>query len=88
MDEDADGDRRSDGMGEENGDGRGEGTGVGKKMKKRHLLRMRIRNQSLGWELPDALKEGWEEAFSDDGDMVWHLEPMPEGFFPLRKYPL
>ena len=53
---------------------------------KRHLVRMRLRNESLGWTIPDELKEEWADAFSEKGDQVWHLEPMPDGFFPLRLY--
>jgi hypothetical protein len=55
--------------------------------KKRHLVRMRLRNASEGWGIPAELKAFWDEAFGPEGDMVWHIEPMPEGFFPLRLYP-
>jgi len=60
--------------------------------KKRHLVRMWLRNAELGWELPDLLRRecGWDEAFAEDGDEdrdeVWHIEPMPHFYFPLRKY--
>jgi hypothetical protein len=54
--------------------------------KKRHLVRMRLRNEECGWEIPRELKKDWEDAFGERGGRVWHLEPMPEGFFPLRKY--
>jgi len=64
---------------------KGFGTGLGRK---RHLVRMRLRNQKMGWEIPDALKGEWEDAFREEGERVWHVEPMPEGFFPLRKYSL
>jgi len=53
---------------------------------KRHLVRMRLRNDSLGWSIPDELEEEWTRAFEMKGDRIWHLEPMPEGFFPLRMY--
>lgn len=53
---------------------------------KRHLIRMRLRNESLGWVIPDELNQEWTEAFENKGDRNWHLEPMPEGFFPLRLY--
>jgi hypothetical protein len=68
-----------------------EGVGVNKggdKKKKRHLVRMRIRNEKMGWELPRELHEEWDKVFAEEGERVWHLEPMPDGFFPLRKYPL
>lgn len=54
---------------------------------KRHLVRMRVRNDRLGWCIPDELKREWYEAFEKPADRVWHLEPMPDAFFPLRKYP-
>ena len=54
---------------------------------KRHLVRMRLRNETLGWTIPEELKQEWAGAFEEEkGDRVWHLEPMPEGFFPLRLY--
>jgi Taurine catabolism dioxygenase TauD, TfdA family len=55
--------------------------------KRRHLVRMRLRNASEGWSIPAELKAFWDEAFSPKGKTAWHIEPMPEGFFPLRLYP-
>ena len=73
---------------EANDEANADATGVAKTKgkNKRHLVRMRIRNQELGSDLPDCLKGSWEEVFGEEGERVWHLEPMPEGFFPLRKY--
>ncbi|KAH7163070.1 hypothetical protein B0J13DRAFT_615672 [Dactylonectria estremocensis] len=51
---------------------------------RRHLVRMRLRDDELGWELPAELRQEWATAFEEDGPQVWHVEPMPEGFFPLR----
>jgi hypothetical protein len=57
---------------------------------KRHLVRMWLRSEAHAWDLPPILSSacGWGEAFSDseDVDEVWHIEPMPHHFFPLRKY--
>lgn len=53
----------------------------------RHLVRMRLRDDELGWSIPDALEPEWEKAFGSKGSRVWHLEPMPSGYFPLRKQP-
>lgn len=50
----------------------------------RHMIRTRLRDDELGWEVPEALRTEWEEAFGSKGTKVWHLQPMPEGFFPLR----
>lgn len=51
---------------------------------KRHLVRMLLRDSKQGWAIPKELQREWFEAFDKDADRVWHLEPMPEGFFPLR----
>ncbi|KAI5466071.1 hypothetical protein BGZ63DRAFT_375231 [Mariannaea sp. PMI_226] len=51
---------------------------------RRHLVRMRLRDDELGWNLPEDLVQEWETAFSEAGPKVWHLEPMPDGFFVLR----
>lgn len=57
-------------------------------MEKRHLVRMRLRDSQRGWKIPEPLRGEWHDAFgSQDTDKVWHLEPMPDAFFPLRKYP-
>jgi hypothetical protein len=53
---------------------------------RRHLVRMRIRDDELGWSIPSELADEWHRAFSAKGSRVWHLEPMPDGFFPLRKF--
>lgn len=63
--------------------------------RKRHLVRMWVRSEALSWDLPRVLKEecGWDSAFGngdvdedDDRDEIWHIEPMPHFFFPLRIY--
>ncbi|OAA68488.1 Taurine catabolism dioxygenase TauD/TfdA [Niveomyces insectorum RCEF 264] len=54
---------------------------------KRHLVRMRLRSTQLGWSIPAELEDIWAQAFNAEARRVWHLEPMPEAFFPLRKYP-
>lgn len=51
---------------------------------RRHLVRMRLRDDDLGWELPADLRQEWSAAFSQEAPKIWHLEPMPDGFFPLR----
>jgi hypothetical protein len=57
------------------------------KARKRHLVRMRIRNREMGWDLPSELQADWDKVFAEEGERVWHVEPMPEGFFPLRINP-
>lgn len=55
---------------------------------KRHLVRMRLGDSQRGWAIPEPLRAEWHEAFErEEADRVWHLEPMPDAFFPLRKYP-
>ncbi|KAM0321844.1 hypothetical protein ACHAQA_009849 [Verticillium albo-atrum] len=51
---------------------------------KRHLVRMILRDSELGWAIPCELQREWFDAFDKDAARAWHLEPMPEGFFPLR----
>jgi hypothetical protein len=54
---------------------------------KRHLVRMRLRSSTHGWDIPDELKQDWTASFSKSGRRVFHLDPMPEGHFPLRTEP-
>lgn len=58
---------------------------------KRHLVRMYLRNEALAWKIPAVLNRasGWEEAYrqGDDVEQVWHIEPMPDIFFPLIRKP-
>ncbi|KIE03225.1 TfdA family Taurine catabolism dioxygenase TauD, partial [Metarhizium majus ARSEF 297] len=51
---------------------------------KRHLVRMRLRDSEMGWSIPNDLKDEWVETFDPKLNRVWHLESMPDGFFPLR----
>lgn len=53
----------------------------------RHLVRMRLRSSTLGWSIPSSLSREWADAFEKQSDRVWHIEPMPEHFVPLRKHP-
>jgi hypothetical protein len=80
--------RRDDFVDDDNDEGTRDGEIAGDGMKKkRHLVRMRIRNEEMGWDLPRELEGEWKKAFGDEGERFWHLEPMPEGFFPLRFNP-
>jgi Taurine catabolism dioxygenase TauD, TfdA family len=54
---------------------------------KRHLVRMRLRCEKRGWSIPTELERDWTDAFDEEGDRFYHLEPMPDGFFPLRSNP-
>ncbi|KAM4059048.1 taurine catabolism dioxygenase tauD, tfdA family protein [Hirsutella rhossiliensis] len=54
---------------------------------RRHLVRMRLRDDELGWDMPSDLDKEWSKAFNPERVKVWHLEPMPDGFFPLRSQP-
>lgn len=51
---------------------------------RRHLVRMLLRSTQKRWSVPEELERYWFDAFEKDADRAWHLEPMPEGFFPLR----
>ncbi|VBB71650.1 Putative protein of unknown function [Podospora comata] len=54
---------------------------------KRHLVRMRLRSSREGWTIPTALEHEWERAFKEQGTKNWHLDPMPDFYFPLRSQP-
>jgi len=58
---------------------------------KRHLVRMYLRNEALAWKIPEMLDRtsGREEAYrlGEDVEQVWHIEPMPDVFFPLIRKP-
>lgn len=51
---------------------------------RRHLVRMRLRDDECGWQVPPDLRQEWCLAFDERRSRVWHLQPMPDGFFPLR----
>ncbi|RKK81723.1 hypothetical protein BFJ71_g15508 [Fusarium oxysporum] len=51
---------------------------------RRHLVRMRLRDDEMGWKLPADLRQEWSAAFNEEAPKIWHIEPMPDGFFPLR----
>ena len=52
--------------------------------KKRHLVRMRLQDTERGWSIPAELRGEWDRAFAPGKPKMWHLQSMPEGFFPLR----
>ncbi|KAJ4113927.1 hypothetical protein NW768_011457 [Fusarium equiseti] len=54
---------------------------------KRHLVRMILQDDALHWVLPESLKYEWSRSFDGMATKLWHIDPMPEGFFPLRSYP-
>ena len=54
---------------------------------RRHLVRMRLRDDELSWDIPVHLQHEWSKAFDEAGSRIWHLEPMPDGYFPLRSHP-
>ncbi|KAF4594687.1 TfdA family Taurine catabolism dioxygenase TauD [Ophiocordyceps camponoti-floridani] len=57
------------------------------KNERRHLVRMRLRDDDMGWQIPPDLSGEWSRAFEPERPRVWHLEPMPDGYFPLRSQP-
>ena len=54
---------------------------------RRHLVRMRLRDDDFRFDLPRCLETEWSYAFSAASPQIWHIEPMPDGFFPLRSQP-
>jgi hypothetical protein len=45
---------------------------------------MHLRSGELGWDIPGPLRRFWDEAMDEERDEKWHVEPMPEAFFPLK----
>jgi len=57
-------------------------------MQKRHLVRTRLRDDELGWAIPEELQEEWSKAFDEDkGDKEWPIDPKIGRPIPLRRYP-
>lgn len=56
-------------------------------VEKRHLVRMWLRSPEHGWKVPEELKDEWETTFDNESREVYHLEPMPPAFYPLRDVP-
>lgn len=52
----------------------------------RHLVRMLLSDSVYGSHIP-ILKKEWTDAFNEEADRTFHIDPMPSGYFPLRKYP-
>ena len=51
---------------------------------RRHLIRMHLRSRELGWDIPEELRGFWDAAMDEEKEERWHIEPMPEEFFPLK----
>lgn len=52
----------------------------------RHLLRMWLSDTVYGSKISELARQ-WEDAYNDVADRTYHVEPMPVGYFPLRKHP-
>ncbi|PNP77879.1 hypothetical protein FNYG_08605 [Fusarium nygamai] len=50
---------------------------------RRHLVRMRLCDEEMGWKLLADLRREWPTAFNEEAPKIWHIEPMPDGLFPL-----
>lgn len=50
------------------------------KYNQRHLIRLWLRNNELGWKIPPPLKEKWDQIFNGDSDIEekWPIVPLPE----------
>lgn len=46
---------------------------------RRHLMRIWLHNDKLGWAIPQQLRQAWNEAFEGDGrQQSWPLEPITD----------
>jgi hypothetical protein len=58
------------------------------KHERRHLVRTILRDEQLGWSIPGDLEDEWFKAFNPtETKRLWHIDPMPAGYFPLRSQP-
>jgi hypothetical protein len=49
--------------------------------RQRHLVRLWLRNDELGWRIPDGLRYSWDVVFRcqrDSEDFLYPVEPKPE----------
>jgi len=56
---------------------------------RRHLVRMALRSSTFGRSLPQVLdmdRWGDESRKEDCREEVWHIEPMPDIYFPLKRF--
>lgn len=47
---------------------------------RRHLLRLVLRDDELGWKLPPAMREAMDKMFNhgpEDEKFIWSPEPLP-----------
>lgn len=44
--------------------------------KRRHLVRMWLRDPEKAWDIPEMAKEQWDEAFQHDGPQLWPVTPI------------
>lgn len=46
---------------------------------RRHLVRIWLHNDSLGWAIPPKIRQNWSEAFEHDvRQQLWPLEPITD----------
>ena len=46
---------------------------------RRHLVRIWLHNDNLGWSIPQSIRGTWNEAFDDQkGRQQWPLEPIAD----------
>jgi len=53
--------------------------------RRRHLLRLWLRNDDLGWRIPDGLQHSWDVVFQEHGEsdeLLFPVEPKPEYSVP------
>ncbi|OCK91311.1 Clavaminate synthase-like protein [Cenococcum geophilum 1.58] len=48
----------------------------GEENKRRHIIRMWLRNKELAWPTPEGLTEVWREIYGRDRNSVWYLNPV------------
>jgi Taurine catabolism dioxygenase TauD, TfdA family len=47
--------------------------------RRRHLVRIWLHNDDLGWAIPQQIRQPWKDAFEHDGrQQLWPLEPITD----------
>jgi hypothetical protein len=54
----------------------------------RHLVRLYLRNDEIGWDIPPMLRETWDRVYGRDGllDEIYPIEPVPIIAAPVYRF--
>ena len=54
----------------------------------RHLVRLYLRNDDIGWGIPPMLRETWDRVYGKDDDLdeIYPIEPVPVISLPIYRF--